>query len=67
MKNNKATAFLLDLEVLNHNRHTYVGLDVSFDIGWQRRSTGHSYNPRSGHDLLIEIQTKKVINIKNFV
>ena len=59
----KATAFLSDIKVRNHNKKIEVGLDVSFDMGWQRRSTGHSYNSRSGHAFLIGMQTKKVISM----
>ena len=38
-----------------------IGIDVSFDMGWQKRSSGHQYNSMSGHAFLIGMQTKKVI------
>ena len=38
-----------------------IGINVSFDMGWQKRSTGRNYDSRSGHAFLIGLNTKKVI------
>ena len=38
-----------------------IGIDVSFDMGWQKRSTGRNYDSRSGHAFLFGLHTKKVI------
>ena len=37
--------------------------NVSFDMEWQWRSTGHTYNSRSGHAFLIGMETKKVVSM----
>ena len=39
-----------------------IGIDVSFDMGWQKRSSGRSYDSRSGHAFLIGCHTQKVIS-----
>ena len=38
-----------------------IDLVVSFDMGWQKRSTGNSYNSPSGHAFLIGARTRKVV------
>ena len=38
-----------------------VGLDVSYDMGWQKRSSGHKYDSPSGHGFLVGCRTRKVI------
>ena len=38
-----------------------VFLTVSFDMGWNKRSTGTRYDSKSGHTLLVGKRTKKVI------
>ena len=30
-----------------------VELTASYDMGWQRRSSGRAYNSRSGHGVLV--------------
>ena len=37
-------------------------LIVSYDMGWQKRSSGHAYNSRSGHGLIIGQNTKKILD-----
>lgn len=36
----------------------YPKLNVSFDMGWQQRSSGHRYNSQSGHALFIGKETR---------
>ena len=43
-----------------------VGIVVSTDMGWQKRSSGNRYDSPSGHMLFIGAKTKKVINFKIF-
>ena len=43
-----------------------VFLTVSFDMGWNKRSTGTRYDSKSGHTLLVGERTKKVISINIF-
>ena len=31
----------------------YGRIDVSYDMAWQQRSSGHKYNSPSGHALLV--------------
>ena len=38
-----------------------IRLDVSFDMGWQKRSSGKTYDSLSGHAFMIGQATKKVI------
>jgi hypothetical protein len=42
-------------------RAKYAKLDVSFDMGWQQRSSGNRYASPSGDALLIGCRTKKAI------
>jgi hypothetical protein len=42
----------------------WVALTVSFDIGWQK--PGRSYNSLSGHAILVDVVTGKVIAMKVF-
>ena len=42
-------------------RETHPLVNVSYDMGWQMRSSGHSYNSLSGHGLMIGEHTKKVL------
>ena len=50
-----------DLQKLNDNLPS-LGLTVSYDMGWQRRSGGRVYDSISGHGFLIGCRSKKVIN-----
>ena len=43
-----------------------VGIVVSTDMGWQKRSSGNRYDSPSGHILFIGVKTKKVVNFKIF-
>eukprot|EP00978_Attheya_sp_CCMP212_P000038 scaffold106_cov71-Attheya_sp.AAC.1 len=38
-----------------------IKLTVCFDMGWQKRSSGHRYDSLSGHAFLVGAYTKKVI------
>ena len=50
-KYNKSTrfihTFLSDLSVVNEKNRFRVGLDVAFDMGWQRSCQRNNYNSRS--------------------
>ena len=37
------------------------GLTVSYDMGWQRRSSGNNYASLSGHGFLVGAHTRRVI------
>jgi hypothetical protein len=39
----------------------YPKLNVSFDMGWQQRSSGNRYNSPSGHALLVGGNTRKPV------
>ena len=43
-----------------------VGIVVSTDMGWQKRSSGNRYDSPSGHILFIGARTKSVVNFKVF-
>lgn len=49
----------IDLEV--HNSGT-PDLTASFDMGWQCKGSGKSYNSKSGHAVLIGKNTGKILN-----
>ena len=38
-----------------------VKLTSSFDMGWQKRNSGHTYDSLSGHDFVIGCNSKKII------
>ena len=38
-----------------------IGIAVSYDMGWNKRSTGKVYDSLSGHGFIIRCLTKKVI------
>ena len=38
-----------------------VDLVASYDMGWQKRSSGNSYDSPSGHAFLVGSRTKKII------
>ena len=38
-----------------------IGIAVSFDMGWQKRSTGRVYDSMSGHGFIIGCRTKNVV------
>ena len=41
------------------NQRTQVPLTVSFDMGWQKRSSGNRYDSLSGHAFMIDARRKK--------
>ena len=43
-----------------------VGLDVAYDMGWQKRSSGKRYDSKSGHAFLIGLTTNKIIGVVVF-
>jgi hypothetical protein len=43
--------------------YSYPKLSVSFDMGWQQRSSGVRYNSPSGHALLVGKYTRKPITV----
>ena len=43
-----------------------VGLDVAYDMGWQKRSSGRRYDSKSGHAFLIGLTTNKIIGVVVF-
>ena len=40
-----------------------LGLAVSYDMGWQKRSTGHRYDSMSGHGFIIGCRSGKIIGL----
>ena len=40
-----------------------VKLAVSYDMGWQKRSSGNRYDSMSGHGVLVGCRTKQVIDV----
>ena len=45
----------------NKKTRKKFGLTVSYDMGWQRRSSGNNYSSLSGHGFLIGAHTRRVI------
>ena len=39
-----------------------IGLTVSYDMGWNKRSSGHIYNSLSGHAFIIGAHTRRIID-----
>ena len=39
-----------------------IGLTVSFDMGWNKRSSGHKYDSISGHAFIIGVYTRRIID-----
>ena len=48
---------------LEEDKHTRmrVGLTVTYDMGWNKRSSGHIYNSLSGHAFIIGAFTCRII------
>ena len=40
-----------------------IGITVSYDMGWQKRSTGRIYDSLSGHGFMIGCSTGKVVDV----
>ena len=38
-----------------------IGLTVSYDMGWNKRSSGHRYDSLSGHAFIIDAYTRRII------
>ena len=41
-----------------------VGINISFDMGWNKRSSGNQYNSLSGHGFAIGQLSKKIIGVQ---
>ena len=41
-----------------------IGIAISYDLGWQKRSTGRVYDSISGHGYLIGCRTGKIIGMQ---
>lgn len=39
-----------------------VGIHVSYDMGWQKRASGHKYDSSSGHGLVVGKHTSKILD-----
>jgi len=39
-----------------------IGLTCSIDAGWQKRSSGRTYDSPSGHNLLVDCRTKRILD-----
>ena len=39
-----------------------IGFTVSFDMGWNKRSSGHKYDSISGHAFIIGVYTRRIID-----
>ena len=78
----KYTKSQIEKFIVNYNNKTgYVpdelntlGLAVSYDMGWQKRSTGRRYESISGHGFIVGCRSKKIIglavhgkNVKNVI
>ena len=49
---------------VKNNRFTeHVGLDVSYDIGWEKKSSGRRYDSKSGHAFMIGLHTGFIIGV----
>ena len=46
---------------IDDNDRPRVGLVMSFDAGWQKRSSGHTYDSLSGHAAFYGQRTRKII------
>ena len=46
----------------NENLHKLPEIGASYDMGWQQRSSGRTYNCVSGHGMMIGCRTSKVID-----
>jgi hypothetical protein len=65
-KANNGNGFRLWKQWMEHKdfalaQSNYPSIDVSFDMGWQQRSSGVRYNSQSGHALLVGGLSRKPI------
>ena len=60
---NELTVSAEDSEVgsRGNSNEDVIELTAGYDMGWQRRSSGHAYNSRSGHGVLVEKIAIKVL------
>ena len=47
---------------LPEDRRPPVGLTISYDMGWNKRSSGHRYDSLSGHAFAIGAYTRRIID-----
>ena len=67
----KYTKSQIEKFIVNYNNKTgYVPdelntlvLAVSYDMGWQKRSTGRRYDIISGHGFIVGCRSKKIIGL----
>ena len=45
---------------------SHVKITISYDMGWNKRSSGNRYDSISGHGVAIGSLTKKVVAIKTY-
>ena len=43
-----------------------VGIDVAYDMGWQKKSSGRRYDSKTGHAFLIGLHTNSIIDVVMF-
>ena len=60
--NERSEEFYEDWIKLPVDQREKFGLVVSYDMGWQKRASGHSYSSRSGHAFVIGMYTKQIID-----
>lgn len=48
----------------NKTKPSDIPLTCSYDMGWNKRSSGRKYDSISGHGFVIGTQTKKIINFR---
>ena len=49
------------LEIIEGEREA-IELTVSFDMGWNKRSSGHKYDSFLGHAFIIGVYTRQIID-----
>lgn len=65
-ENNKLTKKQLEKEWNKWKageRTDSIGLDVSYDMGWQKKSSGKRYDSLLGHRFLIGLHTNQIIGM----
>ena len=63
---NKVVSGEARLKEITRLKDIEVGITVSTDMGWQKRSSGNRYDSPSGHMFFIGAITKKVVHYKLF-
>ena len=54
----KQAGILTDIDEVDN-----VRISISFDMGWQKKGTGHTYDSNSGHAYYIGVRTGKGVAI----